>query len=627
MPQARRDPEPAPGAAPEAGPLGLAVLFCGVVILLFDLAWVARGVPDLMAHRLLDTDPYARLLRVEALWQHGHWFDSTLRAVSPPDGLVQHWTRLWDGILLAGGAALAPRLGFETGLYWFAALLPVGLHLLALGLVVWAARPVLARRVQWITAFLFVGQAGVLTAFLIGRPDIPPLLLTLFIVHTGLMLRLLQPQASVRTAVGLGLVAALAVWHSIEAVLFVVPGFGALGLAWLAGRSRARAVAEVAAWSTAPCLLLCLLAERGLADFAAVAFDRLALPHVVAFALNALFWSALRLAEGRPDAHRLGVAALVAALVAAVLVALYPGFLDSPIANMDPFYRARRFAFILEYRSVFQPERGWWGGLVVLPATYLLLPLIGLAAALVLRPWRGPPLRWDWLYLLVLLALFTAMTAGALHWAAYAGILAALVATDPVARLLARLRTAPLLVQSAGRVGIILLLVSLPLLPQMTGALAGAGGLPGGEEAARAGCFPPGLIQVLTAPDGLGDRRRLILAHTDSGPELVYRTGHAVLSIPNHRPQPGFRTAIEILSAEDAATAERRVRAAGVDLILLCAANVGERAFFAGDRPPGAVLYDRLAAGDPPRFLQPVPLPGREGEPILRLYRVTPASE
>jgi len=617
---------------PASGPLTPALIVVGLTILGLHASLVASGHPDLTAWQLLDTDPYTRLVRVEALWQHGKWFDSSLRDVSPPQGLVQHWTRLWDAILLAGGAALAPFIGFKAGLYLFGAGLPAVAHLLALCLFIWAVRPLIARDHAWISAFLFIGQVGILGAFMIGRPDIPVLLTTLFIVHIGLILRLLAPDGTRHHAVWLGVVSALAVWHSIEAVIFVVPGFAVLGVVWLSGRDRQGRLAETAAWVTTAALLLCLGLERRPEAFAAVEFDRLSVSHVSAFALNAVFWTLLRLGDGRAIRMRLGLAIGLAAAVGLTLLALFPGFAGSPIGNMDAFYRARRFINISEYKSVFQPERGVFAGLVALPATYLLMPLLGLGAALVLKPWRsaGEGGRWSWFYVLILLVCYAAMTVKAIHWGPYLGVLSAIVVTVPVVRLLERCAAAPVVLQSMARIGLVFCLILLPFIPKVTGAFVGAVEV-SNREAGRGACFPQSLFETLNDPAGLGSRRRLILAFTDSGPELLFRTDHSVLSIPNHRPQPGFRTAVEIMSARDPAVAELLSRDAGVDLILLCAANPGERTFFVGDAPADSTLYDRLAAGDAPAFLQPVPLKAdadrqNEKDPVLRLYRLQEAA-
>jgi hypothetical protein len=70
------------------------------------------------------------------------------------------------------------------------------------------------------------------------------------------------------------------------------------------------------------------------------------------------------------------------------------------------------------------------------------------------------------------------------------------------------------------------------------------------------------------------------------------------------------------MSATTMATAHDVVERNAVDLVLICA-NGTESAFYGGDP---ASLHARLAAGDPPAWLEPLPTP--DAQPRFRLYRV-----
>ena len=102
---------------------------------------------------------------------------------------------------------------------------------------------------------------------------------------------------------------------------------------------------------------------------------------------------------------------------------------------------------------------------------------------------------------------------------------------------------------------------------------------------------------------------RTLLAYADYGSELLYRTPHRVLSIPNHRPQPGFAATYRILTATDEAPARAELTRFGVDWILLCP-SATERALFAVPGEARPTLYQRLADGDVPPWLRPLPLQG-----------------
>ena len=116
-----------------------------------------------------------------------------------------------------------------------------------------------------------------------------------------------------------------------------------------------------------------------------------------------------------------------------------------------------------------------------------------------------------------------------------------------------------------------------------------------------------------------------LLAYADYGAELLYRTPHSVLSIPNHRPQPGFGATWRILTATDEGAARAELTRFGVDRILLCP-SATERALFAVPEAGAPTLYQRLADGQAPSWLRPLPLEG-DLAAEARLFEVIRPSE
>jgi hypothetical protein len=101
---------------------------------------------------------------------------------------------------------------------------------------------------------------------------------------------------------------------------------------------------------------------------------------------------------------------------------------------------------------------------------------------------------------------------------------------------------------------------------------------------------------------------KTVLTFTDYTPALLYDTPLRVLSIPNHRPQPGFATTYRILTAIDPEIARADVARHHIDWILLCPSEAEQRQFTRARDDP-RTLYRRLVNGDPPPWLQKVPLP------------------
>lgn len=114
-----------------------------------------------------------------------------------------------------------------------------------------------------------------------------------------------------------------------------------------------------------------------------------------------------------------------------------------------------------------------------------------------------------------------------------------------------------------------------------------------------------------------------ILALIDFGPELLYRTRHSVLAIPNHRRQPGFTTGYRIMTASDFTVAERGLRSAGIDLVLVCPSSA--ESWFYDTESEAQTLSQALQAGEPPGYLDRIALPAPlDGQ--FRLYARRAAS-
>jgi hypothetical protein len=105
-----------------------------------------------------------------------------------------------------------------------------------------------------------------------------------------------------------------------------------------------------------------------------------------------------------------------------------------------------------------------------------------------------------------------------------------------------------------------------------------------------------------------GGAPKTVLTFTDYAPALLYETPFRVLSIPNHRPQPGFAATYRILGARDPAAARAEVARHRIDWILLCPSPAEQRQFAHAEADPQS-LYRRLVDGRPPRWLRPLALP------------------
>lgn len=608
-------PAPATGTAhdPNQGALGLAVGTAVLMMAIIQVGLVVKGNAPVLDGLLIDPDGYMRLTRVAQLWHEGDWFDPAILRINPPDGLTLHWSRPFDVVLLLGALFASPLLGFDAGLFWWGVVLGPVLQVAAVISLVWAAAPVLPRLWRCMLAFLFVAQPAIFGAFAVGRPDHHGLQILLFVLLIGLTLRLIFDPSRTRAAIWAGAISALAVWISVESILPVALSIAALGLGWLFGEPRARRVLVIQGASACLAVLVALPIERGGAAFDSLEVDRLSLAHLAIFAVNLGFWLALGCVErrgwlSRGVAARAGAAALAALVGLALLWLVQPGLFADPMDNGDALYRAKHMVHIEELQPLVQlpdPDDGGW-------AKALTWPILWLGLALLAGPWllvrirasTGPE-RLAWVYLGLGAGLFLPLAAGQVRWAFYPEVFLLIPYAALAGALLDRIAARA----SEHLVGVLrpLLVVAFCAWFYLPAGMLDAAPQTSSAVRSAVSCSLRDLAPVLDDPAGLGATPKTILALIDFGPELLYRTRHAVLAIPNHRRQPGFTASYRIMTAGDFAEAERGLRAAGVDLVLVCPGSAESWFYDTEDATP--TLSDALQAGDPPGFLSPVDLP------------------
>ncbi len=593
-----------------------ALWFPVFIAVMIQAIFVVRGVTPVLDGGLYGPDGYMRLVRVTELAERGRWFDATSRRSNAPHGEVLHWTRPVDVLLLAGAAPLIPLLGLRTSLHWWGVMLSPALQFAALLALFWAGRPLFERRGLVFLAVVFLCQPGVFYAFMAGRPDHHSLLALLFVVSLGYTLRLIRDPFRSRDGLGAGATAALAMWVSVEALVATLLMFLALGLMWLwrGGdfAEKGRLVAIVLAAGGAVALAL----DPPGAGFLAPVYDRLSVVHVVLFALVALFWLAAAAAPARRAPGRLAVGGAGAALVMAFLWLAFPKLFGGPFVDVDPLILPIWLALIEEVQPLIGDNPAWikevifWLGAAALGVPYLFYRCFDSA----------PRERPMWLFICASLSLFVPLTFYQLRWSTYSGALLAFPLTALLMQLLEFLsaRLTPLWRAPARALAVIVFSVGFLFLGTMlkreSVQFAGAENLRVEQRKcsiARWAEFARGR----TAATGTPQR---ILANVFSGPELLYRSRHEVIATPNHRNAAGIRDARAIMSAENDAQAWKRIEERGVTWILLCPGSAESVLYRRPDQAPG--FYDRLARGEYPAWLEPVPLPPDLG--AFRMFEV-----
>ncbi len=587
--------------------------------------YLSTGFAGALEGQYRDPDDYMRLLQVGRWLDGAGWYDTTMPRLNPPAGIELHWSRLADLPLAAVIALTEHWLGREGAMHAAALAVPSGLFLGFLALTVWMARPSLPRAAAPLMALFAIFPPPLFGHFLPGRVDHHGWQIMLVAFALGAFSRMVARPAAAesgggpeRLAEAVGIAFALGLWIGGEIVPWLAAFNAVLAALWVAdGRAAARLGLRFSGALVLACAALLALA-RPPGRLFEVSCDSFSILHVVLASAAFAFWLVLDRGRWR-DGTRTGRAALAAAAAAvagALLFALFPECRSGPYAAVPPELAE------IWLKNVSEAKPLWTAfsrNPIYLPLFLSGVLLAGASAAF--AAWRGKGrARRLWLMHLWLLASALAMSFWQLRTLSFA-LLFALVPlvrfACGLASFRALVRPGPLRRVAATMGGVLLCgPVALLILP-MVADLAESGSL--GKVATgkpEAACDLRLAASVLNDPRGFGDRPRLIAAFIDMGPEILFRTRHAVLAAPYHRNTAGILDSFAFLDAADAGAAWELAQRRGIEAVLFCPTAWEMRAHRRGVAGVGGFL-SALAVGEAPDWLEPVLLPPASR---LRLY-------
>jgi hypothetical protein len=549
---------------------------------------------------LSDTDDNMRLAQVRALLGGQDWFDLRQYRLNPPGGFDIHWSRVVD--LPLAGLILFFRL-FTTD-QWaqriacgIAPLLPLGIVMVALATTV---RRLIGPN-AWIMALVLLpGAVATMSMFMPMRIDHHGWQLACLIVTlTGIC----DPRR-VRGGLLVGLSTALSLTIGLELLPYAAMAGAIVTLRWVWDREEAVRLQAYA-------LSLGGGAALGFAAFASEANRVLRCDALTPVWLSAVVVAgALLLVLGRMNPRtrgvRLGGAVAAGAVVAIGFALLFPQCLSRPEQVSDELARVW-LDNVREAKPVYaHPLR--------MAFPLLTLPLIGVAGAC-FALWRARgngerALGW------AATALFNAFAVAMLFWQSRAGPAAQLLAL-PGATALAwvvlpwflRHRLMPVRVfgTAAAFLAISGLFAGLAIryLPVDRPD-------PSAKRVNRAGgrcAAAPNLAKLDRYP------AQTVFTFADLGPRLIVTTHHRAVAGPYHRNGDAI---LDVHHAFGRSPDQARaiMRRHGATMLLVCP-NMAESTIYRTRNKGG--FYDRLARGERPEWLTPLPLP--KGSPF-RLFRI-----
>jgi len=306
------------------------------LVLLAQWGMIAGGQTPIRDGVLFGPDAHMRVERVERLIATGRWYDPVSPRSNAPDGETLHWTRPLDVLLILAAAPARLFTDWHHALLIASAWLPPVLHLVALGLLIWAAAPI-AGRALWTIGPLMVTQFNTNAPFISGNADHHSLQLLSLAATIGCLVRLMQAPERRDVAIGAGVIAGVTLWISFEGMVPLAVSYAALGGLWLCrGYPAALAANRRFAWAVAITATIALAIERPPHDWLAAEYDRLSMVQWVPLVLAALFWLP---AGGGTLRARLLFVAIAAAVGLVALRLLDPVLFAGPLAGIDPRIR------------------------------------------------------------------------------------------------------------------------------------------------------------------------------------------------------------------------------------------------------------------------------------------------
>ncbi len=620
-----------PGESPYLPWISIVVLWALLQVLV-----VAVGASPVLEGDLIGTDGFMRLVRVESLHETGAWFDGRIPRSNAPYGDTLHWTRALDLLLLGAAWLATPFLSFENALFWGGSFVSPVLLLASALVMMWAARPLIDAQFRPYVTIAFFAQMAVLSYALPGRVDHHALQFLLLVLSMGMVIRLCTERPRRALAVLTGGVLGIGLWVSVELLLVALLAMTAMWLSWLRfGGGRGPLAAGLAA-GLAGSVAVALLIERPIGAIMAEEYDRISIVHLTITFAHFSFWALVLLGERLAGTAgslrgRLACSLLGAVAGAAVIYAAYPKFFGGAMVDVDPEVIRVYLSKVTELQPIVPRDAQTLGRFLfwVGPAVICLPFVLGMA-------WvkRNEDTWVAWMYFALALGLYVTLSLRHVRFAPFAEV----VAVVPLVYLIGDLRDRLHWITRQTWRDLARTVVSLALIIGVSGAGLALGYRPSpgsraggfavtapssgaelGMGAGQGTCDIAAIAAFLNRPRTFGDRSRIIATHVDFGPELLYRTEHAVVGTPYHRNGRGILDIYRIFSAGDPAASKSLLDARGIELVLLCP-SPREKVLYASDAQ-GVTLYERLLGGDLPAWLAPVALPEHLAAQF-RLYRV-----
>ncbi len=548
-----------------------------VALLYIVFCYVAYPHSAVLRGDLPDTDDYMYLNQVID-WMKGQgWYDNIQHRLDPPVGVPIHFSRLAQlpmaallGLFELCG--LGPR-GAGTVM---ATIYPVILLGCFFATLRWVAESFVPKEWAGASAFVALFSGGALFMFRPGHIDHHGLIVILVALAMGCVLRMMERPDQRRWAVYAGLIMAAGQTIALEILPWLLLLSGWVGL-WAVVKGKAAAWQSLL-YSLVFCVIsfVCLALTRPPSDLMTIDVLTYSIVYVILAAGIAVTFAGIALVANASAFLRWIIGGGLAVGIGFLFLRHFPELVVGPYGGIDPAL-AQIILDEIEEALPFKTARNSWFDIsrIAVPTWIAMIVLIRILCDRT----RRPDERWRWgLQFLMLAAAFALSMFYQRRFVAMMGMLTiipltALLQTGWVAigeRWRGRART-------YAEIGLVLLVGPLPaiLYPAILDGRSFNTGIlmfGAGTSASTDKCEMYELENALRDKAAYGDRPRLIMNTISSGPEILFRTDHSVLSAPFHMDVAGNVDATRFFSTPYPEEAEAIARRRHIDLVVACRA-------------------------------------------------------
>ncbi|THK37339.1 hypothetical protein EHS39_13990 [Ensifer sp. MPMI2T] len=566
------------------------------------IAFLAVGMLRAEDYVGRDNDDVMRLVQVRDLLAGQSWFDLTQTRLGLDGGTLMHWSRLIDLPLAALISLFKPIAGAERAEMIALAVWPFLLVFPLLAVMGLAGRRIGGPQCMHFCLGLTAIFVATSNRFLAGAVDHHNVQLVL--VATMVAMVVDQRYRAINFAIA-GAAAALAIAIGVETTPFVAAICLVVAVIWAwEGRVFASAaVAFGAALAATVSAAFFLTVAPHL--YGAVTCDSLS---IAFYALSAtggvLLAVAATVASGLSRLARFAILAAAGVVIAGVLLGIAPECLRNPLSDLDPLLRELWLDRVIEARPflfIAEQDPGSLGG-------FYAAGLFALGLCL-WRIWRGERVG-----LLLILLVVVVVNWGIALMQVRAAVFSNLLSILPISLLLVDLRSRTMQGGGGPLASVIYVLAVLVSVPAVW-AVAGELGVSGvGEMAANGQTGADRCYSSAAMADLQKIEPTLVVDPSNMGASILRFTKHRALSAPYHRNPQGMLAELRIgLAGPDEAAG--MLKALGQPVLAFCADDPQTETI--AEREPRG-LYGRLAAGEIPDFLEPLPVTSATGVKLFR---------